>query len=310
MNCTTKPYKIKTERGSTYVEYKPKELPPLYMFLPVNIHTIEHFSTETLWGSVPSVFNDPFDSLGIVKEQELKALLEKEYEKNPDLFDPTIPIETNIKEIIANTIKRFEAVRDNFVVSCFSPNITNAIMWGHYGRSGKGFALEYSAEDLLKCADLYFEKFKNQNVKKMSFLSPVLYYDEPINLTPVAIDLAKGLFETIRAKNEGRDYEYYLKDEFLFFNTILTHKNCCWEYEEEYRLCVQNFGLFLRGENKKYIEIGHCKPTAIYLGANIAKDEEEILIRIARDKSIPVYKMTAKILNDKYCLMGELKAIN
>ena len=53
-----KPYCV----GENYIEYIPEELPPMYMFLPVSVYAIDHFTTETLWGSLPRSFNDPFDS--------------------------------------------------------------------------------------------------------------------------------------------------------------------------------------------------------------------------------------------------------
>ena len=295
-----KPYRL----GENYIEYKPEELPPMYMFLPVNIYAIDHFTTETLWGSLPSSFNDPFDSLGTINEQELKECLNKQYRRYPNLFNPKIPIDTAIKQMIDNTRTHFENIRNNFFVSCFTPKIDSEIMWAHYGRNATGFALQYSAVDIIACAREFLKKYIGTEPNSIKF-SPVLYYDDPVDVTATAKDLAEGLLQLVLAQNQGEQSNYHLKDELLPFNTMLFHKNECWEYEEEYRLCVQNFPLFLHNENNTYMEIGHCKPTAIYLGTSIQKSDEEILKRMAKEKAIPVYKMKAKIKNGRYCLEGE-----
>lgn len=298
---TQKPYKV----GQNFISYKPEELPAMYMFLPVSVYAIEHLTTETLWGSLPSSFNDPFDSLGTINENVLKECLLKQYETYPFVFDPQKTIEQSIKEMISRTRAHFEKLRDNYFVSCFTPKIQSEIMWAHYARNATGFALQYSAIDIIASAQEYFQRYKESRLKNDAMFSPVLYYDEPVDITETAIDLAEGLLQFVLDVNKGKKSRYFLKDELLPFSSMLLHKNECWKYEEEYRLCVQNFPLFLNGENKRYIEIGHCKPTAIYLGANIENSYEQILMRIAKEKSIPVYKMKAKIIEGKYCLVGE-----
>ena len=296
-----KPYSI----GNNFIEYNPSELPAMYMFLPVSLYAIDHFTTETLWGSLPSLFNDPFDSLGTIDENALKDCLQKQYEMYPYVFDPSRTIEQSIKEMIDSIRTHFENFRNNYFVSCFTPKIESEIMWAHYGRNATGFALQYSATDIISCAQKYFERYKENKLKNSAVFSPVLYYDEPVDVTATVIDLAEGLLQFVLAANEGKKFDYKLKEELIPSNSMLLHKNECWRYEEEYRLCVQNFSLFLNGETKKHIKIGHCKPTAVYLGTNIESSHEEILTRIAKEKSIPVFKMKASIESGRYCLRSE-----
>ena len=290
--------------GENYIEYIPEELPPMYMFLPVSVYAIDHFTTETLWGSLPRSFNDPFDSLCVLNEQELKKHFEGQYKAYPNMFLPTVSIEQTINQLVDITRTQFENIRNNYFISCFTPNVESEIMWAHYGRNATGFALQYSAVDIIECAQKYFQKYLGKAQKDIKFC-PVLYSDAPVDVTRAAKKIADGLLQQALARSQNKESNYHMRRDLVSFNTILFHKNECWSYEEEYRLCVQNFPLFINGVEKNHIEIGRCKPTAIYLGTAIEKQNEEILRRIAKEKEIPVYKMKAKIKNGRYCLEGE-----
>lgn len=82
--------------------------------------------------------------------------------------------EFTINEITeATNITFYEALRDvrkSTFVACFTERIDNMLMWSHYTRSHRGFALGYD-----------FSLPENAEAKEMLF--PVIYSDEKINMT-------------------------------------------------------------------------------------------------------------------------------
>ena len=197
-------YTIEKDDNYLYLKLPVDKIPPLYMFLPINDYSIHHFVTETLWGSMPSSFNDPFDSTGTMSYSIIQKLLDDYYQIKPDCFNPMIPKEQTCEAIKRALIETFQEARDNYIISCFTPHIKKEIMWAHYGRCGRGFALQYSAKDIISCARQYIvSSFDPPNPEEGYKLFPVYYSDEPVYLTAIITKLINEAIEQIKNRDYG-----------------------------------------------------------------------------------------------------------
>ena len=273
----------------------------LYRVLPINVYTIDCFNTETLWGSLPSGFNDPFDSLGTVDLERLIPLVNSCYYSNKQLFDPIKEKEQAVNDTINNLLDAINVNRDCFLTTCFTPNINSEIMWAHYSQNGCGFALQYSPDDIIECAKEYIKgAFGTDDDTDAFKLSHVVYTDNVVDLTDTIETMLERLVQELTTNPEAPNFkEVFIADEDVF-TSMLYRKSSCWSYEDEYRLTVLNHHKQKLDESPNYVCLGHCKPTAVYLGYNIKKEDEAILTRIANEKEIPIYKMVTKIRNAKY----------
>ncbi len=273
----------------------------LYRFVSVNEYSIDSLASETLWGGLPSNFNDPFDSTGVSNCEMLKQLVIDYHINNPEFFDPAISGEQAANDIAHNLTSGINENRDIFLATCFTPNITSEIMWAHYGKNGTGFALQYSPEDIIGCAKQYVkEKFGVDDASRAVRLSHVLYTDGVIDLTPAIQEVIGRLINQFKENRENINLAEVYNIDVDLFRSMLYRKNTCWSYEDEYRLTVPNHHKENSDESPNYVCLGHCKPTAVYLGYGIKNDHEAILTRIAKEKRIPVFKMAPEITAGKY----------
>ena len=90
--------------------------------------------------------------------------------------------------------------------------------------------------------------------------------------------------------------------DLMMATKIALHKSDEWAREAEWRLfCTSNDADF---QNAKH---GYCikKPTALYLGRRISEINEKVLILIAKEKYIPVYKMQLDDASPSYKMLAE-----
>ena len=148
----------------------------------------------------------------------------------------------------------FNKYKSKLLISCFSEDYKNILMWSHYANKHQGCCLKYKTLDIINLFQLY--------------LLPVQYTDKFIN-----DDFIKN----------------YPNIEERIFNLALcasTSKAYDWKYEKEWRIircfkddiemgCLQDF----------------VKPVSIYLGLN-AKEEFEFDMRgFCETHEISLYKM-------------------
>ena len=90
----------------------------------------------------------------------------------------------------------------------------------------------------------------------------------------------------------------------LFMLTkIALYKSIEWQFEEEWRMICNkkdNQGLWDTDS-----DCFHKKPKAVYLGRRISEVNEKLMISLAEEKGIPVYKMRLENDNPKYELKFE-----
>lgn len=189
---------------------------------------------------------------------------------------------------------------------CLSESIKSAAMWGLYAGDESGFALEYSFDK-----KPYAEPTPNGFTRVCS-LFPVVY---DANRFQVSTDYIIYLlqYRLISKALNSVGLQYSNPD---FCNQILNSGKCPdlfiatkaslnkskeWEQEAEWRLFVSSVD-DVEFQNAKH---GYCikKPTAIYLGRRINRYNEIVLLKIAQDKSMPVFKMALDDSSPSYELV-------
>lgn len=142
---------------------------------------------------------------------------------------------------------------NNIYICALSETNESSAMWAHYAEEFKGFCIEYNFESIV-WQPLW------------GSLQPVIYQDD----IP--------------------DFSLYFQNTSTFNNLISIYasmiKGTDWQYEREWRLTIP-----LGKQSEPYFIVKTPKPVAIYLGLRISNENQERLIKIAKSKGIPVYKM-------------------
>ena len=159
-------------------------------------------------------------------------------------------------------------LKNSTLISCFTEDITSNLMWNQYSDSHKGFALEYT--------------------KKPEYIFPIVYTQSRYEITDwLNCYLYKYTLDTLgiaKVPSVRKEIENLnIKMDMLSVVKSNLYKNSEWAYEKEWRSILYPLN------NKKNNII--LKPSAIYLGCRISQDDENILVRHAKDKDIPIHKM-------------------
>lgn len=263
----------------------------LFRYQPINEHTLSNINNDSLFGTKPFYFNDPFDSLPLVSSKLI--------------YESFLSIEKDEETAAKKTYEFINDSRKNVCIACFSMNIMNSTMWTHYADRGKGIALEYSSTDIIKV----LEDFK-QNVSKMftslnidycqdyldfcAIFSPVIYHNMKIDFSKQNLEMHKKNLHLYVQDDPNQlrnmilanaDYMSYLN--FQKYITFFS-KNKTWSYEEEFRLLfdTKNAGLKFERMNTNSI-----RPKAIYLGNAIEDSHLIYIYDLAIRKKVNVYQM-------------------
>lgn len=187
------------------------------------IYTIKNLENNQLYFSIPSAFNDPFDSKIYVdnkaKEEQWNSHLCDTYKCDPD--------EANIK------MKDFIKWEDGLVspsdhilielmnvprVCCFSERCNSILMWSHYADNHKGICLCFKTA---KNFDSYYIPLRLSGSK-----TSILYARAGV-FEKVIYD--KGLIPKINP------FDNPVKSDKIILERLLT-KFEDWHYEKEYRI--------------------------------------------------------------------------
>lgn len=141
-----------------------------------------------------------------------------------------------------------------FKVCCLCTSSKNRLMWSHYADSHKGICIEYDFSE-------YIENGSQPMPVYYSKTRPKFPWNVAIEQTP----------------------ETQSKATAHFMKALLT-KDESWSYENEWRLLIQ--------VNSGVDKIPAPPIKCIYLGALCSQENAEKVISAAREKNIPVKKMT------------------
>lgn len=279
----------------------------IYRFRSINDNNLNALLDDELYVSVPTTFNDPFDScfaydineitnLFKTKPNQLKKLFaysyyqkhkiklgESEINAGIELIkDSDYSLRLFIKEQCEDALMK---LRQEYFVGCFSKNVDNTTLWAHYADNGKGFAIQYDNEELVKLTNAYFKK-KHYSRKTFGVYS-VFYNNNLIMNNELMMDILESFSELAYLMLEDHRvtrFRYELTEQNI--NEIFLHKSSNWSYEEEARIILPNTNL-----NNKHDSIGKIRPKAVYLGANIGQHIKYLITKMCEEKNIAVYQM-------------------
>lgn len=311
---------------NTYVNsHLPNEL---YRFRTISERSLDQLYNDELGFSCCSSMNDDFDArisynrnelynwLNSFLKSDAKSILFEQYFRNSELIDRFKGIIPNFdmlyNKIINCTVEKFDSLLEELIkflsnkldavlemitadvqetvkIASFSKNIASDMMWGHYANNATGFAIGYSFN---KNTIVFSNEDKN-NIKS-GMLFPIEYSNQRIDTTQYAKYLFQiRILRNVMISNGIIDDNGLINkvvqcpDEFMSAKLALFKSNN-WKPEGEWRLFLtsNNPSMFY----EKYPKVKY-KPRAIYLGRKISSINEKIIVDIAKEKKLPVYKM-------------------
>ena len=188
--------------------------------------------------------------------------------------------EETLKEYNQIALETFEIARKMpgkmFKTTCLSENSKSILMWSHYANQHEGFCIEYDFNRAIET------NFPIDRLAKVSYSDSI----PKLNI--------QSLIQAIRKKLEHE----YVKDPNITqltsetcLEAIIT-KNTVWQYEEEWRIILDNFS------DIQIDKIPYA--TKIIMGINISEKDKAELLRIANEKKPPIPVYQAYLLPDKY----------
>lgn len=317
----------KSTRYKPLVDFLQTEIPSkLYRYRSCGELSFDAFAQDRIWFSKAKEMNDDFDALISYDAQTINKQLTEVLQRVlqftnairsggsiPEQISQIVPqmkaiaegiqsaSETDVQtrfEFGASSLREYvqskltplsELLQDNIKIACFSESIASASMWGHYADNSRGFALAYD-----------FRDFKYPNCCKNNSpcshggfqLFPVVYNDTRFDATEyISWLLQQLLIQGLNCcTNEQKAIlreKVPCPDEFMASKIVL-HKSSEWASEREWRMTYICLNPDIQSQEHSF---GIKKPVAIYLGRKIKPINEKILLFIAKEKDVPVYKM-------------------
>jgi hypothetical protein len=316
----------------------------LFRFRDINSYTIDALRRDEIWAATPDSFNDPYDSSFVINASEVKHYLWSQlgdqffldYQKERKLPPSSLSkiVDKVLEEIYLGNLKNN---RRTMIVASFSENISNEIMWSHYANQGRGFALEYDVSELSRLVraeakatievsievvqkvpelEPLFAKINMDESIDQYDIKPVIYRDQKYDATKIlkySADFLKkwlkekkwdpmiGLVEWMQNNQAplSADQIRSMNDSIVFL------KNKAWSYEQEWRMvCPFPWYDFSRIHENHFL-VGHSKPKAIYLGEFISDYDKAVILHIAKNIEIPVYKMKSDLNRKRHQLSAQ-----
>lgn len=253
----------------------------------------------------PNMFNDPFDTLPYFDLDEILKNVDQDLtienmEKHLE-WQKRFLHQDHYEAIKKSVLTNFEEGKAAFMLDietkfsdlvrefqkstsclCLTETLSSPTMWAHYANNGTGFGVEYHIDNqkIECCCDE-----PSCEGRIFSSLLPVIYSSERFDCSP----LAHTVFD------RGNNPLPLLKP-YLFMLNCSLYKDLDWQYEKEWRLLSQPCGG--EGGNKWLL----LQPAAIYIGTDTSISDSEELIKIATEKSIPIYQMEVDWGSSHSCL--------
>lgn len=225
-------------------------------------------------------------------------------------------IEATSGQVYSYLINTFDSVLtklrnmiQNTKIACFSEDIKSTAMWGHYADSSKGFAVSYDFRNgnYSNCSFCYMNNSCPDH--KSVYTVPVIYGEDRFDGTEYLKWGFQYLLVNSTLTQLGLEPSFFCSkqnalcpDTFAPTKAAL-YKSSAWRYEREWRMI---FTCRSNQINQQEHPSVNKTPTAIYLGRKIKSIHEKIILGIATNKNIPVYKMNIREGNKSYKLYPKL----
>ncbi len=248
---------------------------------------LENLAKKTVWLSLASEFNDPYDTAFWIDYKKLAAwekLVELGF--SDDQIVTALACENPISAAVALASAQepcfleveqwrhevevltsnhqagqlstlIDQIKSSYKICSLSERVDSVLMWSHYGHNHTGFAMEYD-----------FTGLHRNHLSTLS-LWPVAYTNKLFDATHIQ-----------RAQRLGKDYNA------LFGIAASLCKAVDWRYEREWRWVVPDDDREVKGINVA------APLKAVHLGAKISDADALKILKICRDIDIPVFKVT------------------
>ena len=256
-----------------------------------NVHQkligIEKWKLEAFEGVVypssPLYFNDPYDCefcihpdalLEILDRQTYIKILEEQFRLKPKekkkilntknigstiqqiLRNHGVELQKSLVNVLQDKLNSsMSEVKDSVRVVCLSEVYDSILMWSHYAQNHTGFCIEYDFEE----NNMFYKR-----------LYPVKYTTDryAISKADMSHSNTRWIYKTICSKSD------------------------VWSYEKEWRIVTANFEkMGLKNLEGKYVFDLKTNIKAFYLGAKIAENFKEEIIKFGKNNNIHVYQM-------------------
>ncbi|MBF8726748.1 DUF2971 domain-containing protein [Pseudomonas putida] len=259
----------------------------LFKIRPCGEYAFRNLSEKTLWLSVASEFNDPYDTafwidyrklaawekldeLGFSQDQVATALssddpiaavveLASGQESCPLNVDQWLhEVEVLAPNHQAGQLPNLiDQLKSSYKICSLSERVDSVLMWSHYGADHTGFAMEYD-----------FTRLHRNKLPTLT-LWPVAYTDKLFEVTHI-----------LRAHRLGKDFNE------LFGIAASLCKAVDWQYEREWRWVIPDDDREVNGFSRS------APLKAVHLGAKISDTNALEILNICSEINIPVYKVT------------------
>lgn len=199
-----------------------------------------------------SSFEDFAKSNGVDEDADEIALTFLLSEK---MFPENQVASENVKRILDNAETNItKKMNELFRIGCLATDYKNRLMWSHYADSHKGFCIEYD--------------FSGTDETTLSMTPFPVVYSEERPLIPW-----KAAIDNTPQNNAEATLQLMLG--------LLT-KDAAWEYENEWRMILQN-------SDDPFAEMPPI--SCVYLGANISDEDKSRINEITSERGISVKQM-------------------
>ena len=267
----------------------------LFRYRSINENNLKALSTNRLYFSLPTYFNDPFDNLIYANSIFILDRIVNCLNLNMDGFLNSLVAKDPIKAgfgfaawngaehelITAQFLNRVgnivsylnDALRNTVKMICFSDRIDSMLMWSHYADYHKGYAVAYERNAIEKA--LFYDKEGNEIRKK-----PIL---RQVHYTNKRLDLTDEIEHYLRCNltpysDEVSDVAYCIPAEKL--RTAVLEKDLDWSYENEWRLIPKFINLF----NESKLTYMVLKPKFVVLGAKCEDNNKKQICKMVSDQ--------------------------
>jgi len=297
----------------------------LYKYVSLSNWDFENIFKEQLFLQTASFFNDVFDSAPFYSEEVFNVILKAHIDSfgmnlPESLIDNSQSIDDRFKiyrRYFRNS--RDSAIQDSALITCFSEDNQNNIMWAHYGNVYEGAIFEYDAIELIEAAKNHLMALKRSGMfnhpdfvlKRGPLLEKVVYSEKH---SDISNDLLKA-HDLFMKYGEPEDYndskydEIKLNDE-LYKNqqrAMFLTKATEWSYEKEWRLIIPNYfpEKAIPGTTSGKTLTISIKPKAVILGFKIPKLKARNLIQLCIEKEISLFGSGPDYFSEKPKILVE-----
>lgn len=243
--------------------------------IPSKLETIKN---NQLYAGYSSGFNDVFDAQIRISDSNIQRL-HQELLKTQRVM----PVVSQLMSVVDSSTYFIEEMRKMILrlssanLTCFSSNdalsFESSNMWGLYGNSGAGIALQYSIDEIIDKIDKC-PSYKYADIFQVNYRS---------NYAQEMADLFLKAFERMIPESLGDKPREDDTTEIVNYSIdFITTKDTQWQHEKEYRLVIPNIYCNADSRTLKEIQDGfneykkdhsRCKfdfikPAKIILGWN------------------------------------------